>query len=120
MNQRTLRSRFTDIIVKLQDFDKSKQIMLEQGLSVDAHINPMEYENNLRTKMKDCFKNVFDNSVQMEIDLQTIYTMSYTDHFLFLVLHAFKHFTSGGLGIRQLVDILLLKKSTIKRLTGSI
>ena len=33
--------------------------------------------------------------------------MGHTDHFLFLVLHAFKHLLSGGIGIRQTLDILM-------------
>ena len=30
-----------------------------------------------------------------------------TMHFLYLILHAFRHFTSSGLGIRQILDIML-------------
>lgn len=36
--------------------------------------------------------------------------MNHQDHFLFLILHAFKHFIGGGFGIRQMLDILLYQE----------
>lgn len=36
--------------------------------------------------------------------------MCATDHFLYLVLHAFRHFLAGGFGIRQVIDILLFQQ----------
>lgn len=35
------------------------------------------------------------------------YTLSPQEHFLYLILHFYKHFLSGGIGIRQVCDILL-------------
>ena len=36
-----------------------------------------------------------------------IYTMCYTDHLLYLICHAFKHFLHSGIGVRQVCDIVL-------------
>lgn len=60
--------------------------------------------------MNDCFENVFKNYREVGIHGISVRTMSHTDHFLFLVLHAFRHFTCSGFGIRQVLDILLYKK----------
>ena len=37
-------------------------------------------------------------------------TMNITDHFLYLVFHTFKHFTAGGFGVRQVLDIMLYEQ----------
>lgn len=127
-----------DILIKTQDFDKVRQILIQcgyvpekesiseaelnitqefsfhnnkQGLTVDVHISPMGHENELRSQMNKYFQDVFIDCIKMEINSETIYTMSYTDHFLFLILHTFRHFTGGGFGIRQVLDILLFEQS---------
>ena len=51
-------------------------------------------------------------------------TLSPTDHILFLILHAYKHFLYGGVGIRQLCDISLFAEANgqlidWKRITGA-
>lgn len=60
--------------------------------------------------MNDYFHDVFESSIDTECHGLKIKAMSHTEHFLFLVLHAFRHFMSGGFGIRQLIDILLYKE----------
>ena len=45
--------------------------------------------------------------IRDRIDNTEIWTMHPTDHLLFLILHAFKHLMTGGIGIRQALDIYL-------------
>ena len=77
------------------------------GFLIEVHTNIMGHTNEMRTKMGDCFKDVFEHTRTVEIRNVPITTMSHTEHFLFLVLHAFKHFSLSGVGVRQMVDILL-------------
>ena len=79
-------------------------------LYIELHINPMGKRNESQQRMNDCFTDVFDNGIDMDINGVTIRTMNHTNHFLYLILHAFRHFTLGGLGIRQVLDILLFKQ----------
>lgn len=76
-------------------------------LSVDVHWALMGKENKLRARMNHCFENVFLDCHEELVSGIPIMSMSHTNHLLFLVLHAFKHFTIGGFGIRQVLDILL-------------
>lgn len=76
-------------------------------LHIELHLNSLGRETEVRSQMSDCFTKVFDNYMEMKINGVKIRTMNHQDHFLFLVLHAFRHFTAGGLGIRQMMDILL-------------
>jgi len=126
-----------DILVKKQDFYKVKAVMEEQGfvcsksdvtetqleilqeidfqetrsrLMIEVHTNAMGHENEMRTQMGECFQEVFKSAQTQEIDGVPITMMSHTEHYLFLVLHAFKHFTLSGVGVRQVLDILLYQK----------
>ena len=58
----------------------------------------------------DCnlfFDNAFDRAIEIDIQGQSIPTLSHTDHMLYLIVHAFKHFLHSGFGIRQVCDMTL-------------
>lgn len=76
-------------------------------LTIEVHTNPIGIENDIRRRMNDCFQEVFDHMKKIEIEGTEIWTMSDTDHFLFLIFHAFKHMMISGFGFRQALDILL-------------
>lgn len=79
----------------------------QNGLTIEVHVNPIGHEDGWRRQMDNYFQNVFQNSREEIIDGVPVTTMGHTDHLLFLILHAFKHLTVGGFGIRQVIDILL-------------
>lgn len=82
----------------------------QSGLTIEVHVNPIGHHNNLRRRMNDYFMGVFERSIMLNINDVNISTMSATDHYVYLVLHSFKHFTSAGFGIRQVLDILLFEQ----------
>jgi hypothetical protein len=45
--------------------------------------------------------------VELTVQGHRIRTLGHTDHLLYLLLHAYKHFLHSGFGIRQICDILL-------------
>lgn len=123
-----------DILVRREEFDRVKDVLLAQGydleeknvtrkmleelqeitfcniqygLSIELHVNAIGNENILRSKMNDYFCSVFEHAICQEIMGRKIWTMNHTEHFLFLVLHAFKHMMVSGFGMRQVLDILL-------------
>lgn len=124
-----------DILIQKQDFNQVEKVLLSEGfvsedereyseaqlevkqevtfynlsagLSIEVHINPIGCEDEWHKKANACFVNVFNSYREVEVDGVMIHTMSHTDHLLFLVLHTMKHFIIGGVGIRQILDILL-------------
>ena len=59
----------------------------------------------------DCalyFEGAIDRAVEIQIEGTSICTLAPTDHLLFLICHAYKHFLHGGVGIRQLCDMALM------------
>lgn len=55
----------------------------------------------------DFFRGAAQRAVALEIQGQKVQTLAPTDHMLYLLLHAFKHFLHSGFGIRQVCDIAL-------------
>lgn len=85
------------------------------GLSMEVHVNPIGHENAIRDVMNDFFTDVFEKGIFEEFtnskrEVINVRTMNQTDHFLFLILHAFKHFTVSGFGLRQCMDILIFQE----------
>lgn len=126
-----------DILIRPYEYEQAKSVLIANGyvseldaeaekqierlqevsfihpknrLHIELHLNPMGRENNNRARMSDCFINVFKDYREIEIQGVQVRTMNHQDHLLFLILHAFKHFTLGGFGIRQMLDILLYQQ----------
>lgn len=64
-------------------------------------------EGDAYSGMNELFDGVFDETVTVNVMGQNICTMSPTRHMLFLILHAYKHFLSGGFGLRQVCDMAM-------------
>lgn len=50
---------------------------------------------------------LFDGFRERAVVSDGFRTLSYTDHMLYLIFHAFKHFIGSGFGVRQLIDVML-------------
>ena len=58
----------------------------------------------------DCnrfFDRAFDRAIDISVDGVAVATLCPTDHMLYLIVHAFKHFLHSGFGIRQVCDLVL-------------
>ena len=53
------------------------------------------------------FSDVHAHTIEIVVDSVPLTTLSPTDHFFYLICHAFKHFLHSGFGIRQVCDIVL-------------
>lgn len=109
-----------DIVVSEYDRDKLRHFLLEQGFCEknDSYINKDtglylevatqlgEGTENIKNSADEAFCNYEDRLVTMA----GYQTLGYTDNFVYLLYHAFKHFIGSGFGIRQLVDIVLFTR----------
>lgn len=59
------------------------------------------------------FAGASDRAVTVSVSGTDFLTMSPTDHLLYLICHALKHFLHGGFGIRQVCDIGLLARAYV-------
>lgn len=76
----------------------------------EIHTSLFDPEDSFFGKFNRCFDGIHERAVSMEIDGFTVLTPCPTDHMLFLLLHAFKHFLYSGFGVRQVCDIALFAK----------
>lgn len=121
-----------DVYVSPLDFPAVHQILLEQGLKITDPVETaietaqvvtyMDCRTGLRIELhrqlfspdstaygqvNDFFQDAANRAVQIEIDGATVWSMCPTDHMLYLLFHAYKHFLHSGFGIRQVCDINL-------------
>ena len=77
----------------------------ETGLYLEVHKQPFSPESEAYGECNECFKGTLERTVTIDIDGISFRTLCPTDHLLYLLCHAYKHFLHGGFGIRQVFDI---------------
>ena len=77
------------------------------ALHIELHKELFSSQSEAYGDFNQFFEDVFRRKIQTEIQGVPIYTMGHTDHMLYLIFHAFKHFLHSGFGIRQVCDIVL-------------
>ncbi len=109
-----------DIVVKEKDRSLLHDFLLSEGFSckgdnyldestglyIEVSASLGEGEGWIKETAERTFASFFDRAVSVD----GFRTLSHTDHFVYLIYHAFKHFVGSGFGIRQVVDILLYVK----------
>ncbi len=98
----------------MRQLDPEKDILTEgevpyirQGgaLHIELHKELFSSESEAYGNLNTYFARAFERKIRLEVRGGQIYTMCHTDHLLYLLLHAFKHFLHSGFGIRQVCDI---------------
>ena len=77
------------------------------GLRIELHRQLFPAEAAAYGNLNEAFIDVFESSIRVEIAEVPIWTMDYSKHMLYLLMHGFKHFIHAGLGIRQVCDVTL-------------
>ena len=81
------------------------------GLSIELHTALFSKSSKAYGNYQDLFDHAFDHTVTHRIMCVDVYSLSYDLHLLFLILHFVKHFLHGGVGIRQVVDIMMYSEA---------
>lgn len=120
-----------DVLIPPEQFERCHEAMLAFGMQVadpaqdilSAHEVPygkpgsplyIELHKHLFPPESDAygdfnrfFADAHAHTTEIVVDGVPLTTLSPTDHFFYLICHAFKHFLHSGFGIRQVCDILL-------------
>lgn len=91
-------SKANDVTIFIDPFSK---------LKIELHIFLFEDQNDYFYKFQNIFASSMNSLITHNIQEVPIYSFSHEDHYLFLIFHFVKHFLHGGVGIRQLVDIIM-------------
>lgn len=81
----------------------------ESGLRIELHSALFPEYMTASARIDGWFADAADRAIEVTVNGWTFYTLSQTDHMLYLVCHAFKHFVHSGFGIRQLCDCMLFE-----------
>ena len=76
-------------------------------LYIELHKSLFARNSDVFSDCNRFFEEAFARAVDVEIRGMQVATLCPTDHMLYLIIHAFKHFLHSGFGIRQLCDICL-------------
>ncbi len=79
----------------------------DSPLYIELHKTLFARNSDVFNDYNRFFENVFQRSVDVEIRGMKVATLCPTDHLLYLIIHAYKHFLHSGFGIRQVCDIAL-------------
>lgn len=78
----------------------------QTGAFYEIHTSLFSRNSSAYGYLNHAFSNVFEHPSQIEVQGQTIYTLEETRHLFYLLCHSFKHFLHGGVGIRQICDMV--------------
>ncbi|MBQ4264919.1 MAG: nucleotidyltransferase family protein [Clostridia bacterium] len=100
--------------MKLSDPDKERETAYEvpygkpgSPVYIELHKHLFPPENDAYGDFNRFFEGIGARLEQVCINNTLLYTMKPTDHFFYLICHAFKHFLHSGFGLRQVCDIVL-------------
>ena len=75
------------------------------GLMVEGHWELFPQENSALNALNRLNDGFWSHAQTTELEGAALRMLEPTDHMTFLILHAFKHFISSGVGVRQIMDV---------------
>jgi hypothetical protein len=79
----------------------------DSPLYIELHKTLFSQESDIFSDCNRFFEGCFDRLVEIDVQGDPVATLNHTDHMLYLILHAFKHFLHSGFGVRQVCDMVL-------------
>jgi hypothetical protein len=79
----------------------------DSPLYIELHKSLFARDSDIFSDCNRFFDGCFDRLVEIDVQGEPVATLNHTDHMLYLILHAFKHFLHSGFGIRQVCDMVL-------------
>ena len=83
----------------------------QTGVYLEIHLSLFPEESGAYGHFNELFIGLHKNAVCLEIEGCKIYTLNYTEHFLYLLCHSAKHFLHSGFGVRQVFDMILFAET---------
>ncbi|MBQ6067394.1 MAG: VanZ family protein [Clostridia bacterium] len=116
-----------DLLAREEEFDRCREVLLslgfvpegeaaphvislrhpESGCTVELHRTLFPEDGGVYSRFNTLLGDLFRASDALTVNGTELLCPSPTDHLLYMILHAFKHFLINGVGIRQIADIAL-------------
>lgn len=82
----------------------------DRGLYLELHMQPFPPDSSAYGDCNRLFIGALERTTELLIYGVSVRTLGETDHLLYLLCHAYKHLLHGGVGIRQICDILMFSR----------
>lgn len=92
----------------LEDADEVTYEKEDLRLTVELHTCPISADSEAYGDCSAAFDGAYERAVTSAFNGVEIRALAPTDHVLYLICHAYKHFLYSGVGIRQLCDLGLM------------
>ncbi len=110
----TLKEFFLDRGFRMEKEESEKGLPDEMGFAkkdedvfYEVHRTLFSENSAFFSRFNDVFKDAFSDAISFQRGEYYFYTLDPTRHLFFVLSHMLKHFVMGGVGIRQLIDILM-------------
>ncbi len=122
-----------DLLIRPEEYDRYRKALAKAGfcaekgsegedyeivylhpdshLCIELHTSLFPADSDSYGSCAGFFEEALDHTINLEIGGMRVKTLSPTDHLLFLICHAYKHFLHGGVGIRQICDMALMAET---------
>ena len=101
------------LVKEEEDAAKAFEVTYEcpvRHLTIELHKQFFSPDSDAYADCNAPFEGAAERAAQVVICGERITTLSFTDHLLYLICHAYKHFLHGGVGIRQVSDICVFAR----------
>lgn len=125
-----------DLLVSPEQFARAEAALLELGMEavnrnpgqeisfrspvsplyIELHCHLFPPEELAYGELNQFFGDIFTRAQTVTFDSTPILAPDHTDHLFYLICHSLKHFLHGGVGIRQICDILMYAKTWGQRI----
>lgn len=89
----------------LEGADEVSYLDARRQLYIELHMRPFPPDSKAYGDCNTLFAGILDRTVTIQVEGMSVCTLAPTDHLLYLLCHAYKHFLYSGVGIRQICDI---------------
>ena len=80
------------------------------ALNLEIHFNAVGMENDRQKRLSEVFKDVFLHTETVQYEGEQLMVLEPTYQLLHLLAHFYRHFFELGVGVRQMIDVLILLK----------
>lgn len=86
------------------------------SLYLEVHLNAIGKENPMQRQLNAQFTNLLNKTKQITFEGHDFFVLEPTEQIIQLISHFYKHFYGSGVGVRQMMDLLI----GIQKLSGRI
>ena len=105
---------------KVQDEREAHYRAANGTLYLEVHLNAIGRENQRQQRLKDSFDDALDHVVTVESEGHHFTVLEPTYQIMHLLSHFYRHLYESGVGIRQMLDVLLTVKAEADKIDWKI